>query len=408
MESAGSLSSSQQAAQASATPRPFGVSGRWKAPQPSRSASPSFSASLATVAPPRPPGPLQTRTTRSASATAGSLRVVDDRGAVAPRGLDPQVDDRRALDHRHVAEHDDDVGVANRGERQPVGVERAGDLLRQHRLVRVEPDAQQLPERVRLLDRLGAREHRDDAPARLAQQPLGLVDRLLPRNLLETAPAQALQRPREPVPGAQVRVREAALVADPALVDLRVVAGEDPLDLPLAHGRVDVAADRAEAADRRHVDDLPRPPLEAVLRRQERADRAELGHVAGERARVGQVLEGRDHRQRAAVRGDELAVLRDALAEAGAAVAEDAALAVERDRGRDRDRLLEGELLEAHPRVAGAVAEGEVLQRALAALVADRAVERVVDEDELERRVLSLGRLLGRASGASRPSRPAP
>ena len=204
--------------------------------------------------------------------------------------------------------------------------------------------------------------------------------------------------PREPVPGAQVRVREAALVADPALVDLRVVAGEDPLDLPLAHGRVDVAADRAEAADRRHVDDLPRPPLEAVLRRQQRADRAELGHVAGERARVGQVLERRDHRQRAAVCGDELAVLRDALAEARAAVAEDAALAVERDRGRDRDRLLEGELLEAHPRVAGAVAEGEVLQRALAALVADRAVERVVDEDELERPVLSRRRLLGRAS----------
>ena len=43
--------------------------------------------------------------------------------------------------------------------------------------------------------------------------------------------------------------------------------------------------------------------------------------------------------------------------------------------------------------MAGAVAEGQVLERALAALVADRAVERVVDEDELERRVLALGRL---------------
>src|SRR5205807_3826902 len=92
---------------------------------------------------------------------------------------------------------------------------------------------------------------------------------------------------------------------------------------------------------------------------------------------------------------DELAILGDALAEAGAPVAEDAALAVERDRGRDRDRLLEGELLEAHPRVARPVAEREVLQRALAALVADGAVERVVDEDELERRVLRLGRFLG-------------
>ena len=225
------------------------------------------------------------------------VRVVEDPGAVAAGRLDPEVDDRRALDHRHVAEHDDDVGVADRREWEPVGVERAGDLLRQHRLVGVEPDAQQLAERVRLLDRLGAREHRDDPPARLAQQPLGLVERLLPRHGLETAQADALQRLAEPVLGVQVRVREAALVADPALVDLGVVAGEDPLDLALAHRRVDVAADGAEAADGRHVDDLPRPPLEAVLRRQERADRAELGHVAGERARVGQVLEGRDHRR---------------------------------------------------------------------------------------------------------------
>jgi hypothetical protein len=34
-----SVSSSQQAAQASATPRPFGVAGRWKAPQPGLSAN---------------------------------------------------------------------------------------------------------------------------------------------------------------------------------------------------------------------------------------------------------------------------------------------------------------------------------------------------------------------------------
>ena len=46
----------------------------------------------------------------------------------------------------------------------------------------------------------------------------------------------------------------------------------------------------------------------------------------------------------------------------------------------------------------GPVAERQVLQRALAALVADRAVERVVDEDELERRVLRLG---GQRRGAA-------
>src|SRR5581483_5957598 len=123
----------------------------------------------------------------------------------------------------------------------------------------------------------------------------------------------------------------------------------------------------------------------------ERADRADLSHVAGERTAVRLVLERRDHGLRAAVDRDELAVLRDAVREARAAVAEDAALAVERDQRRDRDRLLERPLRERHPRVPGAVPERQVLQRALAALVADRAVERVVDEDELERRVLALG-----------------
>ena len=50
-----------------------------------------------------------------------------------------------------------------------------------------------------------------------------------------------------------------------------------------------------------------------------------------------------------------------------------------------------------HPRVSRAVTEGQILQRALAALVADGAVEWVVDEDELERPLLTRRRLLGRA-----------
>ncbi len=94
---------------------------------------------------------------------------------------------------------------------------------------------------------------------------------------------------------------------------------------------------------------------------------------------------------RAALAGDQLLVLRDVLREARAAVAEDAALAVERDQGRDRERLLVRALVEVEARVARSVAVRQVLQRALAALVADRAVERVVEQDELEHRLLSLG-----------------
>ena len=74
----------------------------------------------------------------------------------------------------------------------------------------------------------------------------------------------------------------------------------------------------------------------------------------------------------------------DLVGEAGAAVAQDAALAVEQHEVADRDRLLEVPLLLDVAALARTVAERLVLQRALAALVADRAVERVVGEQQLD------------------------
>ncbi len=98
---------------------------------------------------------------------------------------------------------------------------------------------------------------------------------------------------------------------------------------------------------------------------------------------------------RAALKQDELVVLGDLLREAHAAVAEDAALAVDRDQRRQLERLLEVALGLDEARGARARAVGDVLQRALAALVADRAVERVVDEQELDHRALGVVHALG-------------
>src|SRR3954464_13583792 len=95
-------------------------------------------------------------------------------------------------------------------------------------------------------------------------------------------------------------------------------------------------------------------------------------------------VERADERVRAALLEDELVVLGDLLAEAHAAVAEDAALAVDGDERRERERLLEVALGLDEARPPAAPAEGDVLQRALAALVWHRAVERVVDEQELD------------------------
>src|SRR5829696_4031377 len=185
-----------------------------------------------------------------------------------------------------------------------------------------------------------------------------MLERVVPGDLLVAAPPHAQQRVGDAIARVQMWVGETALVAEPALVDLRMVAREDALDLPLARGRADVAADRAEAADGGDVLDLPRPCLEAVLGRRERAHRAELDHVPGEGRAVRLVLERGDHRLRAAVARDQLSVFGHLLGEARAAVAEDAALAVERDQRADRDRLVERPLRERHPRLAGAVAEG--------------------------------------------------
>src|SRR4029079_1920459 len=85
----------------------------------------------------------------------------------------------------------------------------------------------------------------------------------------------------------------------------------------------------------------------------------------------------------------------DLLAEADAAVAEDATLAVDRDQRRELDRLLQNALFFDPPGTAGTPAVGDVLQRAFAAFVADGAVEGVVDEEELDDRVLRLFDLLG-------------
>src|SRR5690606_24461103 len=77
--------------------------------------------------------------------------------------------------------------------------------------------------------------------------------------------------------------------------------------------------------------------------------------------------------------------------ESGATSAEDAALPVEQDEIRDLDRLLVVPLLFDEAGLARPVGEGLVLEGALPALVAYRAVEGVVDEEVLEDPFLGLG-----------------
>ena len=187
----------------------------------------------------------------------------------------------------------------------------------------------------------------------------------------------------------------AAAVAEPAVVDLGVVAANHPFHLLVADGEADVALARAEGADRAGLLDVPGPGAEPVGVVGQRPDRAEVGDVAVEGSDVRAVIEGADEGAIAALQQLQLLVLGDLLAEANAAVAEDAALAVDRDQRRELDRLLEVALGVGHPAFAGTPSHRDVLQRALAAFVADGAVERMVDEQELDHRALCLFHLLG-------------
>ena len=212
-------------------------------------------------------------------------------------------------------------------------------------------------------------------------------------------------RPAQAVGVADRLEVEPALVAEPApvhRVDVDALVAEH-----LVAGRVDhdAATHRARRAGGLGLLEVPRPGLEAVRRRGERADRADLHGVAAEVRGERVVRERVDLGLVAAVLEVDQRVAGHLLREPGAAVAEDAALAVELHEVADRDRLLEVPLLLDHPRLAGPVGERLVLERALAALVAHGAVERVVDEEELEDAVLRLDR---RRPSGCRPSCRAP
>ena len=98
---------------------------------------------------------------------------------------------------------------------------------------------------------------------------------------------------------------------------------------------------------------------------------------------------------RAALAEVDERVAGDLGGEARAAAALDAAFAIEEHEIADRDRLGEVALLLDEPRLARTERKGLVLQRALAAAVAYRAVERVVDQQELEHAVLGGLHVLG-------------
>jgi hypothetical protein len=174
----------------------------------------------------------------------------------------------------------------------------------------------------------------------------------------------------------------AALVADPPRVDVGILPGLEPVDGVLVVLGVDGAARRAAAADVGLTLQEPDPLLVEEVLVAERPHRAEIDHVAGEL--VGQRMAGEDVDLllRPAAGDHQLSRARNLPREPHAAGAHDAAVDEQRDRGADVS-LAAVERLQVGAALGLAVLEVVVLQQALARLVADRAVDRVVDEQRL-------------------------
>ena len=217
------------------------------------------------------------------------------------------------------------------------------------------------------------------------------------QHLAERGRLQAVvpdQRRGDPLGRVGEPERVPALVADPRVVHLVLVARQMAHDLPTPDVDPDVAAGRAVRADRVAVRQIERPGGEPVRYGRQRPDRADLHRVAAERRT--EVLPGRDRDPFARSPRIELeeAVARDLVAEPGTTRAQHTPLPIEGDERRQRDRLLEDALGFPEPAVPRSVRERLVLERALAAAIADRTVERVVQQQELEVRALSVRDLL--------------
>ena len=206
----------------------------------------------------------------------------------------------------------------------------------------------------------------------------------------EMAPARPRTRlrrhPRRPHPLRRVDEleAEAAAVAEEHLVDVAVEAPLHAAQLAVARRQRRGAAEAAVRAHRRRRLQVPLARVPARERLVvEHAGRADLDEVAAELALQRAALGAAEVHLVAQPEHAEVAAAGVLVVEARAAVAGDAAVELVGDE-RPEVLVLEGPLAAAVAPVAVPGHHRHVLQVALAALVADRAVVRVAEHHELD------------------------
>ncbi len=210
---------------------------------------------------------------------------------------------------------------------------------------------------------------------------------MLPSGWFELALRIANERLREAIGALNVVEAKAALGAEKVAVDAAFVAIVGANDLRavirLAHAESDLAAVGAMCADGRNVVHLPGPRLVAVAAAGQRADRANVdAHAALLAVKLVAVVRDNDGVDGAVVdaEGPDIHAL---AAHANAAIAKDAPRAIV-ENGRRPLLLVAMKFHFDELAFACAVLEVHVLQLALAAGVANGAVERMVAEEQLD------------------------
>src|SRR6185369_3384797 len=316
--------------------------------------------------------------------------------ALADALQDPRVEDGR-LTARIGADDEEGVGTVDSFDGRVEDIGRAAEcrvelsaILTAVDIGRAKPLGKQLQREHLLASGKIAGDCSEPFAVKALQLPGDEAEGLIPACRLKLAVAPDI-RPVDPL-RAQAIPHVARLVRNPFLVDGLVLARENAQNFAPASIDANSAPYRIHDIDRRRLGQLPGPCHEGVRLRRKRADRAKIDHVAGQVREHAALEIGGDLHVLATSDGAELLHAGHLGHEAYAARAVNAAVHVGVDQ-RPEIFLLDRTLIVLEAARIESIGHGLILQIALATLVADRAIERMIDEQELEH---ALARLLYR------------
>ena len=318
-------------------------------------------------------------------------RVHEADGSPPKGGISNPVRNNRHLPAQVRTHHENTVQIVDSGDRRAQGGPQGIGLLVPE-ITGTQPVVDmvgaQVPgdavEQIHLFHR-GVGRHQEPEPVaallrRILQRPGGFFQRQRPADV--RPPTGTVDpRQRQPVLGVDTLVAEPVAVGDPGLVDGVVITRHDALELSPQDVPVKIGPGAVVGRDQRPRDHLPGPRAVAVGLVVERSHGAEIDDVAGQLMIDAALDPGADLHVLAAAGGAQFLDPRDLVAETHTAGAVDAAGHVRGDQ-RSQVLVLDDALLLRVTGHAAPVTHGQVLQLALPALIADRAVQGMVDEQE--------------------------